>query len=262
MKKLIALLGLMAFFSSCEKVIDVDLNSADPQTVFEANLQEGQDTLWFYLSQTADYFGNEEPPKLDGAQIEFTDADGVAFTAQSAGAGSYFVSGINSAADANFTVKVDYDGFTTIGESYLPEVVMLDTVRVYYGEAEGFLPEGYRIRFTFQEPGDRDNFYRLLVKINGEDEGGYILFEDQLIQGNYFTQDLAFYELEVGDIVEVELRSIDEKVYKYYQTLDAILGQNGPPGIAPANPITNLEGEIQLGYFGTYSTSAISDTVQ
>ena len=37
MKKLIVLLGLMVFFSSCEKVIDVDLNSADPKTVFEAN---------------------------------------------------------------------------------------------------------------------------------------------------------------------------------------------------------------------------------
>lgn len=262
MKKLIALLGLVAFFSSCEKVIDVDLNSADPQTVFEGNLKEGADTVWFYMSQTADYFGKGEPPKLEGAQIEFTDADGTIFTAQSAGNGAYFVAGINSSADANYTVKVDYDGFTTIGESYLPEVVLLDTVRVFYGEAEGFLPEGYRIRVTFQEPGNRDNYYRMVVRINGEVEGDYILFEDQFLQGSYFSTDLSFYELEVGNLVEVELRSIDSRVYKYYQTLDAILGQNGPPGIAPANPITNLDGEIQLGYFGTYSASAITDTVR
>lgn len=262
MKKLIALLGLVVFFSSCEKVIDVDLNSSDPQTVFEGNLKEGDDTLWFYMSQTADYFGNEEPPKLDGAQIEFTDADGTIFQAQSAGNGAYFVSGINSSTGSNYTVKVDYDGFTTIGESYMPAAVPLDSINFEFQPANDFVDASYLINIAFQDPGDQVNFYQLIVRVNDEEQGAITVFDDRLNQGTYIKIPLFGYEIEEGDIVEVELQSIDEGVYDYLLTLASILGQTGPPGIAPANPITNLEGEIQLGYFGTYSSSAIVDTAQ
>lgn len=262
MKKLIALLGLVAFLSSCEKVVDVDLNSADPQTVFEGNLKEGADTVWFYMSQTADYFGNGEPSKLDGAQIEFTDADGNIFAAQSVGDGAYFVSGINSSIGANYTVKVDYDGFTTMGESFMPQPVPLDSINFEYQPANDFVDESYLINIAFQDPGNLINYYQLILRVNGERQGDITVFDDRLNQGTYIKIPLFGYEIANGDIVEVELQSIDEGVYNYLLTLASILSQNGPPGIAPANPITNLDGEIQLGYFGTYSASAITDTVR
>ncbi|MCB0535714.1 MAG: DUF4249 family protein, partial [Saprospiraceae bacterium] len=51
---LIAALALAC--ASCEKVIDVDLNSAAPRTVIEANLKEGDQQFQVLVYQTKDYF--------------------------------------------------------------------------------------------------------------------------------------------------------------------------------------------------------------
>ena len=261
MKRLIGLLILAAAVSSCEKVIDVDLNSADPQTVFEANLAEGADSLWFTLSQTADYFGSEDPPRLDGAQIDFTDGDGKVWAAQSVGNGQYLVTGMNSDAGNSYKVRINYDGFVTEAESFMPVVVPLDSINFEYQPGNDFVDESYSVNIAFKDPGDQVNFYQIIVRVNGEEQGDITIFDDRFSQGTYLEFPLFGYEIAQGDIVEVELQSIDEDVYEYYLTLASILSQTGPPGIAPGNPITNLKGEIQLGYFGTYSYSAIADTV-
>jgi len=262
MKNFIALLAIVIFFSSCEKVIDVDLNSSDPQTVFEGNLAQGADTLWFTMSQTADYFGSDEPPLVSGATIDFTDADGQVLRAQAVGGGSYYVTGLDARTEANYSVKIDLEGQITEAQSYLPAQVPLDSISFEYQPPNDFVDASYLINVAFQDPGDQTNYYQIIVRINGNVEGDITVFDDRFNQGTYLEFPLFGYEIQAGDIVEVELRGIDENVYEYYLTLASILSQNGPPGIAPGNPTTNLKGDIQLGFFGTYSYSAIKDTAK
>lgn len=247
--------------SSCEKVIDVDLNSADPQTVFEANLAEGEDSLWFSLTQTADYFGNEEPPFINGAEIDFTDSEGNVMRAQAMGDGQYLVTNVKAKSEGTYKVKVNLDGQITEAESYMPKQVLLDSIQFEYQPANDFVDESYSINIAFQDPGDQVNYYQIIVRVNGEVDGNLNVFDDRFNQGRYVNAPLFGYEIAEGDIVEVELQNIDADIYEYYVTLASILSQTGPPGIAPGNPITNLKGDIQLGFFGTYSYSSIKDTV-
>lgn len=262
MKRFLILTVAALLLSSCEKVIDVDLNSADPQMVFEANLAAGEDSLWISITQTADYFSNDPNPVVDGASIEFTDGDGNTMQATPMGDGLYLVDGINAQMGKTYAIKADVDGQITQAESYMPAVVPLDSISFEFFPASDFSDPFYAINMAFQEPGDATNYYQIVVRINGDVSGDITVFDDKFNQGAYFEFQLFGYEIEQGDVVEVELQSIDAKVYKYFLTLASIISQTGPPGIAPGNPITNLKGDIQLGYFGTYSYSAIVDTIQ
>lgn len=262
MKKILILLVAAISLSSCEKVIDVDLNSADPQMVFEANLGAGDDSLWFSLTQTADYFDSNPNPVVDGATIDFTDGFGITWRAKGMGNGKYLVYGMNSRVEQNYSVRVDVQGQITEAESFMPPTVLLDSITFEYFPASDFGDASYTINLAFQDPPDTANYYQVVIKANGEVKGDMVVFSDKFNQGAYLNLPLFGYEIESGDIVEVELQSIDKDVYQYLLTLASIVSQTGPPGIAPGNPTTNLKGDIQLGYFGTYSHSSIKDTIQ
>lgn len=262
MKKVLILVLAALVLSSCEKVIDVDLNSADPQLVFEANLGAGDDSLWISITKTADYFDNNPNPVVDGATIDFTDGSGNIKRAAPMGNGLYLINGINSSVGKMYSIRADVEGQITQAESYMPTTVLLDSITFEYFPANDFGDASYSINVAFQDPPDTMNYYQIVVKVNGEVEGDITVFSDKFNQGSYLNLPLFGYEIESGDLVEVELQSIDADVYEYFVTLASIVSQTGPPGIAPGNPTTNLKGDIQLGYFGTYSHSSIMDTIQ
>lgn len=251
MKKL-AIIAACAVLASCEKVIDVDLNSGDPQTVVEANLAAGADSLEVRITQTANYFGTADPATINDAQVSLVSL-GNRINATPQGNGIYRISNINATADVEYTLEVSVDGALTTATSYMPPAVVIDSVYFQY-EEDGFFEPGFRPYLAFQDPPETENFYRILILINGEYDGEIRLGNDKFSNGEYQEIRFPFLELESGDELRIELRSIDEKVYTYYETLDPISGGGGQPGIAPGNPVTNLEGPIQLGYFGTYSS--------
>lgn len=262
MKKILILLMAAISLSSCEKVIDVDLNSADPQMVFEANLAAGSDSLWISITQTADYFSSDPNPVVDGATIDFTDGVGNTQTATSMGNGRYLVYGINSQVGKTYGIRADVQGQITEAESYMPTTVLLDSITFEYFGANDFTDASYSINVSFQDPPDTMNYYQIIVRVNGQPQGDITVFSDKFNQGAYLNLPLFGYDIETGDLVQVELQSIDADVYEYLITLASIVSQTGPPGIAPGNPTTNLKGDIQLGYFGTYSHSSIMDTIR
>ncbi|WP_417592285.1 DUF4249 domain-containing protein [Owenweeksia hongkongensis] len=262
MKRFLILSAVALILASCEKVIDVDLNSSDPQMVLEANLPAGEDSLWISISQTADYFSNDPNPVVDGADIEFTDGDGNIMQASPMGNGRYLVMGVKSMVNRTYSIKADVQGQITQAESYMPPTVLLDSITFEYFPPNDFSDASYSINVAFQDPPDTINYYQIVVRVNGQSEGDITVFSDKFNQGTYLNLPLFGYEIGQGDVVEVELQSIDADVYEYFVTLASIVSQTGPPGIAPGNPTTNLKGDIQLGYFGTYSHSSILDTIQ
>ena len=96
----------------------------------------------------------------------------------------------------------------------------------------------------------RDNFYRLKAFLGGEQEDGFLSLNDEFFDGSstYFPIfESTFYQ---GDSVTIQLLSIDEVNYRYFTALTASQG-----GQVPGNPITNLNGEDAVGYFGAYAKS-------
>ncbi|MCB0455945.1 MAG: DUF4249 family protein, partial [Aequorivita sp.] len=81
MKKLFLLLIFFGIFSSCEDVIDVDLNDAPPRLVVEANLnvwENGTSQASVRLTTTAPFFNNGVPFITD-ATVTVTDENGTVY---------------------------------------------------------------------------------------------------------------------------------------------------------------------------------------
>ena len=112
----IALLGTL--FASCEKVIDVDLNSADPKTVIEANLAEGEHVFQVLVYQTKDYFSDEPTVFFNNAAVTLTDDSGEYISLEPVGNGRYEAP-VNAVAGKTYTLQVTHDGETFTASSIL-----------------------------------------------------------------------------------------------------------------------------------------------
>ena len=250
----IAVLGLL--IASCEKVIDVDLNSADPKTVIEANLQEGEHLFSVRVYQTKDYFSDEPTTYFDHAVVTLSDGSGETVTLVAAGEGLYDAPVI-AEAGKTYTLQVIHAGETFTASSTLPKVTELKQLSFKEIDLPGE-ENNLEVYVHFDDRAGERNFYRILVAVNDSLEQDLQYFNDKYTDGNDVKWSLNnLYQK--GDYLNVELRSTDEAAYEYYNTLAPIL--SGDTGTAPGNPISNWQGGA-LGYFIAYSSSSIEGVVK
>ena len=128
----------------------------------------------------------------------------------------------------------------------------------------------YEYHLYFQDnPGTRD-FLRFKVYINDERKSGVFRYEDRLTDGNYIDFNRIFFQddegIKSGDRVKIDILTIDESTYNYFDTLgDALASSSsggGPGGAtAPSNPTTNWSNGA-LGYFSAFSLETKSKTIR
>jgi hypothetical protein len=109
----------------------------------------------------------------------------------------------------------------------------------------------------YKDPSSVQNQYRYLLKINNKSQAD-IVFEDRFNDGNAVS-DVIIYDgddIKSGDIINIEMQSIDRNVFKYYFAISQIGGNGGPP-VAPANPDSNISNGA-LGIFSAYTKATIS----
>jgi hypothetical protein len=94
------------------------------------------------------------------------------------------------------------------------------------------------------------------------DAADLTILEDKSFDGknaNFPIQSDLYNE---GDSLSVELRSIDEAAWNYYNTISSLVGAGmGGSSAAPANPVTNWSNNA-LGYFIAYSSSTIKGVIR
>jgi len=257
-KLIISLIAITIGLPSCEKVIEIELESATPQLVIEAQLQAGQHPFSVAISKTAPYFEDELPQRIEDAIVTLTKEDGTEITIPHIEEGLY-LSPVLAEMNQQYTLTVEIDNEKYIAQSYLPEVVPLIDVFSEYQAAIGPFQEGYTVNFTYQDPSGVDNFYRFVHSINGEKQlkGSDLQVRNDIANdGGIVTFPLIQQIFEVGDTVEVEIVSFDEASYSYFSSLGDIIGSGQGPGgssAAPGNPVSNWDKEV-LGYFSAFSS--------
>lgn len=246
-------------FSSCEKIIDIELNEAESTFVIEALLQKGTTNFTVSVTRTADYFDNALPQTIDNAVITLTNHLGIAINVPFKGNGIYQET-ITAVAEFTYQLDVAIDGETYTAMSYLPPVVVLDSLNAEYNEETPFSDEGYRIYCEFQDPVDQLNYYRFVQTINGElqdEPEDFFIRDDKIFDGNQIQLPLFGRVFQDTDTVSIEMRCMDRASYDYLLSLGELIGASQGPGgsAAPGNPATNWSGNI-LGYFSAYSSTS------
>jgi hypothetical protein len=269
MKKVLYILSALFLFTSCEDVIKVNVDQKQVKMVVDAFVNNLPDTQSIYIKKTAAYFapiGQQE--SIDDASVYILDTTNLRiFQFTSAGKGRYiFVP--NAITGDTFTVGTQYilgvikgtDTFVSVSTMNATAPI-LDIKKIYQsfgGNVDGPGPkQGDYAELFAQDRAElgntywiksfrNDTFLSSLSQLNiAWDEsfspndatnGGNFIFPIRFQGINDFNRPLL-----AGDKVRVEIHSITNETFAYFQILQ-IENQNGglfatPPSSIPTNII-------------------------
>jgi hypothetical protein len=256
MKNLFYCFSILIAFASCTKVIDVDLNDADPKFVVEANYTAEDSTVRVKLTLTTSYFDNEPSTSLNNLVVIITDHLGNPQTVPFIGNGYYELTNYIPIFNTDYTMTVQYDGKTYTAVSRMNPPVPLEPITYEYYPAFFGLEAGYITYLRYNDPPGVENQFIVVMSLNYEEEGNltdFYLQSDDFSDGNFVNRPLFRTEaFQIGDTIGLEMRSMDKTVYNYFSEVLSIAG--GQSSAAPANPKTNWDNK-GLGYFSAYSNS-------
>lgn len=250
-----AILFILFSFSSCEKVIDVDLADSKEAIVIEAQVTNTSMPFTVKISKTAPYFGTEPNKPVSGAKVSIKSEKGIQKSFSEVSPGLYTYDKITAFPNRLYILTVEYGGVTYTAQSFMNESVSISDLSLSYFDGLGFLESGYRINTFIRDPADVENYYRIKYFVNGKASSsmsGISLYSDLLFNGKGIglgQRSLVFKET---DTVTVELQSIDKAAYDYFSTLESISGLDLMQTVSPANPISNFNNGA-LGYFSAYT---------
>lgn len=254
-------------FLSCEKVIDLELNEAEPKLVIEASLNIFPDDpsstqAFVKLTTTAPFFDNEVPFVTD-AVVTVTHKNGTVFPFAYSENG-YYISDLTPEPNILYTLEVIYQN-----EVYTASNSLVSSSPIEFVEQKndaGFSGEDIELKAFFSDPAGEENYYffeGLSEKGNIYDAISDEFFNGNLIFGYYLVEDI-----EPGDEVKFNLYGINEQNYNFIFTLlqqgDA---PSGPFETQPATVRGNIVNETDpdnfpLGYFRISEAYTFTYTVQ
>jgi Domain of unknown function (DUF4249) len=254
------LTGLLFTLSSCEEVIDLDIDPAETKVVIAAEVTQGPGPHFVYLSKTVGIDDANIFPQVTGATVVLSDDAGTVDTLQELAAGTYASGHLVGVPGRSYSLSILTEGNAFTAQSTMPLPVTLDSV---FNETIDFF-DGirYPVFGNFQDPAAVTNQYRYVTWVNGQRLAGSVVDVDATYNGRYtraFIQGPGA-EIALGDSVRVEMQCIDVQVYEYFSSFAQLGG--GPNGSsAPANPYTNIQGGA-IGYFSAVYRSEASFVVK
>jgi hypothetical protein len=249
------IIGLMALlFTSCQDVIQIDLNDAEAQYVIEGAVTDQPGPYRVSIIQTVNFDQPSDYPQVSGARVTLSDGD-VLDTLAEVTSGTYETRLLPQGQPGKtYKLTVQIQGKTFTAASTMPAVVPFDALTTDRGTQPGG-GEAILMVPNYNDPLGFGNFYRFVQWNNGTRLPNIFVLDDRNSDGIRVTRPLfapgSDIETVVGDTVTVEMQSIDRATYKYLYALDANSG-NGPNAAVPANPDNNFGGAC-LGYFSAHT---------
>lgn len=258
MKTLLIYISLVSIvlFSSCEKVITVELNEADREYVIDGQITNITDLNYVKISKSDNFYETEDFEAVSGATVTVTDENGNSTVFVENEPGTYEAPAFSTTPYTNYDLSVLIDGEEEINASaYMPGNTAIDSLP--YIDGTFFGGDGFTAFLYWTDDVNERNYYKAnnWKKSTNDDaftpDPSITITEDALFNGIGTGTPLFSRSFELNDTVIVDLMEIDEHNFKYWYALSQVTsGQTAAPG----NPISNLSGNT-LGYFGAYNVS-------
>ncbi len=255
-------LASIVVLSSCEEVIEIDLNRSNPVLVAEG-VMEKDSTIWIRLNYTTDYFNNENPIVEKNATVTLVNENDELEILTYAGNGIYKGDFLVGEVGETYTLGIITDkrefsaGSTLMPPSSIYGLIVSESNMQPPGQTD----TSYSLEIKFKDVSTSENFYMMKLFVNNEFDS-YALVNNKIftVSGDTITYPVIRKTFYKNDEVVVILHTVDAKTYKYYNQLsDAISDGMGPGGSStPYNPTSNF-GDDVLGYFAAWSY--VADTV-
>ncbi|WP_285008465.1 DUF4249 domain-containing protein [Pedobacter faecalis] len=254
----IGLLLVAIAAAACEKVVDLDLDNAEPKIVIDASLNDNYQHHFVRVSRTYSFTEPNSFNGVAGAKVVLS-IPGQDVNLREVEKGVYRTPRMRGMPGTGYTLNVTVDGVTYSSTSYMPEKVYLDSLS--FKRLSFFGEENTYVAANFNDPANAQNNYRYLLTVKDKVEEDDVS-DDRFNNGNVISN-VLYHELDklkTGDTLEVELQSINRDVYKYFFSLEQITGGGGPP-VSPANPPSNFNNGA-LGVFNAHTSSRRNAVIQ
>lgn len=256
--KALALLSLLfvLFFSSCEDVVTLDLETGQTRIVVDAEIIWLKGTTGseqtIKISKTAPYYNNTTP-KVSGAQVKVTNSNGDTFTFNETVPGSYVCTNFVPVINMDYTLFVTAEGQSFTAVEKLTSVTPIDKVEQnivtdFGGE------DVIELTFYYKDPADQVNYYLTDYKSDFLLYPEYELTDDDLFNGNEINTRFSDEDKMVpGKTVEITHRGISKNFYNYMNLLLEVYGGSPfsiPPGNIRGNIVNTTDANnYAFGYF-------------
>ena len=242
--------------TSCEEVIELELENAESKIVIDAVLDVTTQNARVLLTKSNGFYEAVELDFVADAIVNLTLIDGTIINLPMVQNGVYFATGINVMEDDVVTITVIDDEATYVATEKVPHNITIDSLEIIPTDNAG--PNGggpfgggdiqyYQIFTHWKDVENKESFYRIKVRVNDTLQTGLITISNDINRNGAAFSQPVFQSFEAGDTVGVELLSIDEGSYRYLNDLSS----SGPGfgATTPFNPKSNFTNDA-LGYFG------------
>lgn len=266
MKKIFIILFFFGLLTSCEDVVDVDLNNSEPRLVIDASInlmEDGTANSIVKLTTTAPFFDNQIPV-VENATVTITDDNGIVYPFSYTQNGIYEGSLIPEM-NINYMLEVIFNNESFTATQQLYTVPSLEYVE--QRNDGGFTGEDIELKAFFTDPPGLGNHYFF----EGLSDRGLVLdtFFDEFFDGNAIFGFYLVEDLEPGDEVIFNLYGVDEQFYNFMFVLlqQSTDQSDGPFETQPATVRGNIINEtisdnFPLGYFRVSGVSSLSYIVE
>jgi len=260
-------ISLSLVFISCEDVIEIELTGVDPAIVIEAGISDDGSVSSAIITKSTDFFEPGVYEKVSNAIVVINDDDGNSYQMMEVDDGEYQTDLITGQSGSTYSIEVNAEGQIYNAESSMPIKIVLDSLSLELAPDRPNQEEGeerYFLHIYFKDPPEIDNYCRFKITVEEELLTGFIIYEDKFTDGNdidvRIILDNKELDLNIGDLIEVDLLSIDKAAFDFYNTANSVntAGSSGrgssSTSAAPTNPVTNWNNKA-LGFFSAYTVS-------
>lgn len=249
----IALIGIL-IFTSCEDVIELELEDTTPRIIIDGTLNMTTQTARVIFTKSNGFYDDTTPVFVSGVSAVLQNESGTSVTLSETTPGTYVAENVVANPGEKWTIELESEGVVYSAATTAPYPAVLDTLiaeieqRPFGGETE------VRMFSEWDDQVGVPNFYRLRPYQNDTlIAQSYNLTNDDFSDGKRIRTPIM-QEFDLGKLVKMELLSVDQNYYRYFLELSSVVG-NGFNASNPYNPIGNFDNDA-LGYFGIFSVSS------
>ena len=262
---------VVLFFTSCEEVVDIPLDTAAPRLVVEATIYWQKETAGnnqsIKLMTTNDFYSNVVPP-ANNAVVTVTNSNNVVFKfTELSSTGVYVCQNFVPVLNETYTLNINYNGEIYTASETLTSVAPI--TNIVQNDNGGFAGNEIEIKAFFNDPPNITNYYLFEYTYPKEVKSNYGVTYDEFFNGNQFFSINSNENYIPGEIIRISHYGISQSYYNFLNIILSLSGESGggpfqtPPATIRGNIINNTNSaNFALGYFSLSEVDTKLYTIQ
>jgi hypothetical protein len=254
------LIFIFIFLLSCQKEIQIDLNTVSPLVVVEGSISNQPGPNIVKISSSVNYDETNTFPGITGATVKISDNLGNSETLTEPSPGVYSSTKLPGIPGRTYTLSILINGKEYNAVSKMPYPVNINSATFESESLEFVGDEPHKhVTISFNDPADTDNYYRFVEIYSNNRFSSVTVMSDRFRDGKEISRDVRIdftSQIRIDRRILIEMESIDKGTYDFFRTFHRVISGDGL-GIlsaSPSNPISNISNGA-LGYFSAYSAT-------